>query len=312
MKFGENLYNLRKSAKMSQEKLAEEVGVSRQSVSKWENGESYPEMENILKLCKIFHCKINDLVHDDLQDIDSLDEDVKMSVVKFEKEKQKKLKVISKIIYIIAKIGRIAARIGSICLLVATILGIVVINSINVKSDTEIEVGMGQEVVEFKNVNDEIVVSGTDSNRLDKIEVVDIESKEELRKIIDIFRKNSKASLIAYVIVTMIFMIASLILLEITLRHLEKLFKNIHDGDTPFTLDNVNHIKKMSYFMIAVTIVSTIGNAIGNTIIKEDIDFNIGFGLIYILVMYSIAYIFEYGYQIQLDSKGRIYGDENE
>ena len=71
MKFGENLYKLRKEAKMSQEKLAEEVGVSRQSVSKWENGESYPEMENILKLCKTFHCKINDIVYEDMEDINS-------------------------------------------------------------------------------------------------------------------------------------------------------------------------------------------------------------------------------------------------
>lgn len=69
MKFGENLYNLRKKAKMSQENLAEKVGVSRQSVSKWENGESYPGMDNIMKLCDIFHCKINNLVHEDLSDI---------------------------------------------------------------------------------------------------------------------------------------------------------------------------------------------------------------------------------------------------
>ena len=89
MKFGENLYHLRKDAKMSQEVLAEKVGVSRQSVSKWENGEAYPEMDNLLKICKIFHCKLNDIIHDDIQDIDSLDEDVKMSIVKFEKEKQK-------------------------------------------------------------------------------------------------------------------------------------------------------------------------------------------------------------------------------
>ena len=54
MKFGENLYNLRKNAKMSQEKLAEKMSVSRQSISKWENGESYPEMDKILKLCNIF------------------------------------------------------------------------------------------------------------------------------------------------------------------------------------------------------------------------------------------------------------------
>ena len=38
MRFGENLYNLRKKQKISQEKLAEKIGVSRQSVSKWENG----------------------------------------------------------------------------------------------------------------------------------------------------------------------------------------------------------------------------------------------------------------------------------
>lgn len=84
MKFGDNLRNLRKIKKISQEKLAEKIGVTRQSVSKWECGEAYPEMDNILKLCDIFHCKINDLVHEDLIDIDSLDEDVKMSIVKFE------------------------------------------------------------------------------------------------------------------------------------------------------------------------------------------------------------------------------------
>ena len=55
MKFGDNLRNLRKSKKMSQEKLAEKVGVSRQSVSKWETGEAYPEMNHILILCDIFH-----------------------------------------------------------------------------------------------------------------------------------------------------------------------------------------------------------------------------------------------------------------
>lgn len=82
MKFGENLKVLRKSRKISQEQLAEKVNVSRQSVSKWETGDAYPEMNNILELCKIFHCHINDLVNDSIIDIDSLDEEVKMKVVK--------------------------------------------------------------------------------------------------------------------------------------------------------------------------------------------------------------------------------------
>ena len=55
MKFGDNLRNLRKSKKLSQEDLAEKMRVSRQSVSKWENSEAYPEMNNLLELRKIFH-----------------------------------------------------------------------------------------------------------------------------------------------------------------------------------------------------------------------------------------------------------------
>jgi len=90
MKFWDNLKVLRKNKNLSQEDLANKVGVSRQSVSKWETGEAYPEMNNILELCKIFKCNIGELVNDNMIDLDSLDEDVKMSVVKFKKEKQKK------------------------------------------------------------------------------------------------------------------------------------------------------------------------------------------------------------------------------
>lgn len=86
MKFGDNLRNLRKSKKLSQEDLAEKMNVSRQSVSKWETGDAYPEINNILELCKIFHCHINNLVNDSIIDIDLLDEEIKMNVVKFKKE----------------------------------------------------------------------------------------------------------------------------------------------------------------------------------------------------------------------------------
>ena len=101
MKFGENLKWLRKQKKISQEQLAERVGVSRQSVSKWECAEAYPEMENILALCKIFGCKLNDLVHEEMLDIDELDDEIKMNVVKFKKEKQDKMKGLSKALYVV-------------------------------------------------------------------------------------------------------------------------------------------------------------------------------------------------------------------
>ncbi len=64
-------------------------------------------MDKIFKLCDIFHCKINDLVHENMSDINSLGEDIKMNVVKFKEEKQKKMKGLSKAIYIIARIAKI-------------------------------------------------------------------------------------------------------------------------------------------------------------------------------------------------------------
>ena len=89
MKFGENLKLIRKSHKISQETLADKLGVSRQSISKWETGENYPSMQNIMCLCTIFKCKINELIHEDFVDINFMDEEIKMSVVKFKQEKQK-------------------------------------------------------------------------------------------------------------------------------------------------------------------------------------------------------------------------------
>lgn len=77
MKFSKNLYTLRKELDISQEQLAELIDISRQSVSKWELGESYPTVENIFKLCSVFKCKMNELINENLSDFELLNEDVK-------------------------------------------------------------------------------------------------------------------------------------------------------------------------------------------------------------------------------------------
>ncbi len=66
MKFGENLQKLRKEQGISQEQLAEKLGVTRQSVSKWESGSSYPEMDKIVALCNLFHCDLDVLINKDV------------------------------------------------------------------------------------------------------------------------------------------------------------------------------------------------------------------------------------------------------
>lgn len=60
--FADNLLQLRKMNHMSQEKLAEKVNVSRQTLSKWETGESVPDIEKCKLLAEIFRVTLDDLV----------------------------------------------------------------------------------------------------------------------------------------------------------------------------------------------------------------------------------------------------------
>ena len=71
MNLSENLKKIRKENNLSQEQLAEKLGVSRQSVSKWESGQAYPEMDKMLQLCEMFNLNIDDLLNQDIKDINS-------------------------------------------------------------------------------------------------------------------------------------------------------------------------------------------------------------------------------------------------
>lgn len=63
--FGDNLQFYRKRRNMTQEQLAEALDVSRQTVSKWEAGNSYAEMEKLLQLCDLFACDMDTLLRKD-------------------------------------------------------------------------------------------------------------------------------------------------------------------------------------------------------------------------------------------------------
>ena len=65
MSFGENLQMLRKKNHLSQERLAEMLGVSRQAVSKWELGEGYPEVDKLLILSKKLNVSLDSLLGED-------------------------------------------------------------------------------------------------------------------------------------------------------------------------------------------------------------------------------------------------------
>ena len=61
--FKENLIQLRKYHQLTQEDLAEKVGVTRQAIAKWEAGETVPDLERCRKLAEIFEVSLDDLAN---------------------------------------------------------------------------------------------------------------------------------------------------------------------------------------------------------------------------------------------------------
>lgn len=62
MDLGENLYNLRKKKNLSQEEVAEKLNVTRQTISKWETGESKPDFDKIIPICELFEITSDELL----------------------------------------------------------------------------------------------------------------------------------------------------------------------------------------------------------------------------------------------------------
>ncbi|MGT2911971.1 helix-turn-helix domain-containing protein [Streptococcus cameli] len=60
--FAEQLKKLRAEKQFSQEFLAEQLYISRQAISKWENGEASPDLENVVKLAEILEVSLDELV----------------------------------------------------------------------------------------------------------------------------------------------------------------------------------------------------------------------------------------------------------
>ena len=80
MKINEKIYSLRKKAGLSQEELADKLNVSRQTVSKWELGDSTPDFDKIVPLCNIFGITTEELLRD--KKIDMEVDDNKPDVIK--------------------------------------------------------------------------------------------------------------------------------------------------------------------------------------------------------------------------------------
>lgn len=100
MEFAEKLIALRKGRELTQEQLAEQLNVSRQSVSKWESGQVIPEAEKLMELSRVFDVSIDYLLKP--SELDELS--VKTQILEQQQEKllireQKRTCILKSIMY---------------------------------------------------------------------------------------------------------------------------------------------------------------------------------------------------------------------
>ena len=220
-----------------------------------------------------------------------------------EKDKQRKLKVLSKIIYILAKIGKILTYIAIPFIVLGMVVIPILMNKIDIKNDRIILKDKGNSI-SIVEKNDKLTINVKDAK------VAEVTSAKDISKIKDFFNNNSKGTIIAAGETALAFALISIIIAIILLRRVEKLFKNINKNDTPFTCDNVEHIRRIAFLMIINIIIPAVASAVIELILKVDLNIHFGaYNLIEILALYVLVYIFEYGCKLQQDSKCKIYGE---
>ena len=220
-----------------------------------------------------------------------------------EKDKQRKLKVLSKIIYILAKIGKILTYIAIPFIVLGMVIIPILMNKIDIKNDRIILKDKGN-IISIVEKNDKLVINVKDAK------VAEVTSAKDISKIKDFFNNNSKGTIIASGETALGFALISIIIAIILLRQVEKLFKNINKNDTPFTYDNVDYIRRIAFLMIINIILPAIASAVIELILKVDLNIHFGaYNLIEILALYVLVYVFEYGCKLQKDSKCKIYGE---
>lgn len=77
MNIGEKINNLRKKNNLSQDQFANMFHVTRQTISNWENGKSYPDLEMILKISEAFQISVDELLKNDMVVVKKIDSEKK-------------------------------------------------------------------------------------------------------------------------------------------------------------------------------------------------------------------------------------------
>lgn len=116
LKIGEYISRKRKEKSLTQEALAEKLGITDRAISKWENGESMPDASNIPLLCKILGISINDLFSGDDVDMKKFEEQAEKNMLSLKEREEQINKRLIFAVYVFAFISTIFF-IGFVCVL---------------------------------------------------------------------------------------------------------------------------------------------------------------------------------------------------
>ena len=252
---------------MSQEMLAEKLGVSRQSVSKWETGEAYPEMSNILALCTIFHCKITDLIDANAKDTRNFDKDIQKTVIDLNKKDRKRLKATSKVVYIISRILRFVS-----------LSNFVVIGIVSYLLHWAAFNWLFSDAPEWATMDD--------------------------LTFLNFFRFGAFPKALLLLLVVILFVVASIYIYKLLLE-VERFFMNIYKNRSPFSLENTLKLKRIARFVIVWLVSENFAKLICAFLIPATgLSFNI-MSIIYALIIVVFVYVFRYGYLLQSALPGK-------
>lgn len=202
---------------------------------------------------------------------------------------ESKIKGLSKAISIIACIIKICIRVALVCLVLAMLVIPYALSNVKV-SENSIEIY--EKRINYEVNTEEINI--TIDNNQEKI--TGPQEVAALKIFLNYFKENKSQLLTIYIEVTFVFIAAIIVCIDFALQHLQKLFKNIHDNDNPFLIENATHLRKMGYFLIATLVISIVSSIWSDVVFQGRFTLNFSMvNILEILFVLCLSYIFEYG-----------------
>ena len=215
--------------------------------------------------------------------------------------KQKRIKSFSQLIYIFAKIIKVFTIIGGVCLIIAMAIVPVLVKNIKVEDGT---LNVFDSKLEYRldDKNQNIL-------SIDGIEIGSISNEEKVGfdYIMSELAKTNVTKIFAFVEISIIFGIAIMVVYYLILDNIYKLFSNIYNDETPFTMNSLNYVNKIAYYGLIYVIVSFVSDILSNILFNVSVT-NISLTKIaVVLVLYIVSYVYEYACILQNKSKLKLY-----